>query len=98
MIADQTKDTIIVDFSDIAWNVHVRHDPTDEFEDCDYILEWGWTAGMSEEDIKNLADDAPSGCEKVRPCNPHLLCVELAEKLGASEKILESLAKEFDLL
>jgi len=28
-------------------------------------LEWGWTAGMSEEDMENYAEDAPSGKEEI---------------------------------
>lgn len=28
-------------------------------------FQWGYTAGLSDEDLKNYADDAPSGYEKV---------------------------------
>ncbi len=28
-------------------------------------LEWGWTAGMSEEELENYADDAPTGKDSV---------------------------------
>lgn len=28
-------------------------------------LEWGWTAGMTEEDMENYADDAPTGKDSV---------------------------------
>lgn len=28
-------------------------------------LQWGWTAGMSEKDLENYADDAPRGWDSV---------------------------------
>lgn len=51
----------------ICWDIQcepvkIENDSSDN----QYIeLSWGWTAGMSEEQIKELADDCPTGHDSV---------------------------------
>lgn len=51
---------IKIDFNDILWNVLVKPKRTD-FEEKLVVLEWGWTAGMTKEELENLAEDSPKG-------------------------------------
>lgn len=69
---EQIKDGIVkIDFDDMFWEIHVRdtgeteggkHRPKESIIE----LSWGWTAGMSDEEIKNLADDSPTGHHSIR--------------------------------
>lgn len=44
----------------IRWSIEpIVHEKLDEGIIIE--LQWGWTAGMTEEDLKNWADDAPTG-------------------------------------
>lgn len=49
-----------IKFSDIAWNVVPVAKEDDLIE-----LQWGWTAGLTEEQLKDYAEDAPHGYESV---------------------------------
>lgn len=52
-----------IDSGSIRWNIiPIVKDAADCIE---IELQWGWTAGMSEEDMKNYAEDAPSGYNSV---------------------------------
>lgn len=51
-------------FDSIFWNiVPVVRESKDDGTLVE--LQWGWTAGMSEEDLANVAEDAPTGYESV---------------------------------
>jgi hypothetical protein len=51
-------------FDDVFWNiVPIAIDCKDNGILVE--LQWGWTAGMSEEEIARLAEDSPQGCESV---------------------------------
>jgi len=48
------------------WNIFAKEVQLPEGEGpasggCAIELEWGWTAGMTEKDMENYADDAPTG-------------------------------------
>lgn len=76
--------------ADIYWEqIHVR-EITDKMErpanqPVGIQLEWGWTAGMSEEDLKNVAEDAPQGFDVLR------ITLSGAERLV--ERLQEVIAK-----
>lgn len=55
---------IKIDFNDILWKIYVKSKRTD-FEEKLVVLEWGWTAGLTKEEIENIAEDAPKGHESV---------------------------------
>lgn len=53
-----------IPFDSIFWNIIpvVRESK----EDGTLVeLQWGWTAGMLEEDLSNLAEDSPTGYDSV---------------------------------
>jgi hypothetical protein len=54
-------------FESIFWRIHARHLPERSQKEKQPIvqLEWGWTAGLSEEDLSNIAEDAPTGKSSV---------------------------------
>jgi len=52
------------------WNIFAKEVQLPEGKnpaggECAIQLEWGWTAGMTEEDMENYADDAPTGKDSV---------------------------------
>jgi len=49
----------------VFWKIDAIARKTEQ-NDVVVELQWGWTAGMSEEDLKNCADDAPQGYEYVK--------------------------------
>lgn len=51
-------------------------------------LQWGWTAGFSEEDLKRLADDSPRGYESVTTTVD--MAKELVERLNKAIKEAEN--------
>jgi hypothetical protein len=51
--------------SDMYWNIHAK-EVDENPKDPVIILEWGWTAGMTEEQLANYAEDAPTGKEQVK--------------------------------
>ncbi|MCK9458203.1 MAG: hypothetical protein M0R80_00860 [Proteobacteria bacterium] len=57
-----------IDSQEVFWNVTLvpKENPGDNYDSKYAELQWGWTAGMSEEDLKNVADDAPKGYDYVR--------------------------------
>jgi hypothetical protein len=83
-----------LDSQSIFWNIISI--PKDD-EDGKYIeLQWGWTAGMSEEDLKNVAEDAPTGYDFVRilPDQAKDLRDQLDAWLASIEKPLHVLTPE----
>lgn len=46
---------------DILWNIHAYSEPGNIIR-----LEWGWTAGMSDDEIADIADDAPNWKDTVK--------------------------------
>lgn len=78
----------------MLWSIHLK-----EVEPSDYrpfggsllrtfVLQWGWDAGMSEEELKTLAEDAPRGCDSVRTTEDSLR--ELYDEIGKLLKIGEA--------
>ena len=71
---------VVLDSSSIFWKIYakeVQTPPNEQPADKQPIiqLEWGWTAGMSEKDLENYAEDAPQGKETV------LTTLQMAEEL-----------------
>ena len=67
------ENEVVIHPESIRWNIKplVR-----EAEDGVMVeLQWGWTAGMTEEDLKNYAEDAPTGYDSVTTT------LDLAEEL-----------------
>ncbi len=71
---------------DVLWGIHLK-----EVEPSDYRphggpllrtfeLQWGWDAGMSDDQLKELAEDAPRGCDSVRTTEDSLR--ELYDEIG----------------
>lgn len=57
------ENEVLIPFDAVRWNIVPV---VKEAEDAVLVeLQWGWTAGMSEEDPKNVAEDAPTGYESV---------------------------------
>jgi hypothetical protein len=83
--------------TEIAWCVHVRRDPTDQYDNADIVLEWGWTADMTEAEIACLADDVPRGHRSCRPCDPQDLCIDLAIALDVPIEVLRTLAAALEV-
>ena len=50
----------------IYWNIYAKEFIEKQEEEPVIILEWGWTAGLTEEQLANYAEDAPVGKEEVR--------------------------------
>jgi hypothetical protein len=75
---EQDSDRVELPFDSIWWKICpvVREDLGDGIA---VELQWGWTAGMSEEELKNWADDAPTGYESVTTTLD--MADELADKL-----------------
>jgi hypothetical protein len=58
------ENEVLIPFDAVLWNIK----PVVRESEGDGILvelQWGWTAGMFEEDLKNIADDAPTGHDSV---------------------------------
>ncbi len=68
------EDNIVkIDFDSIYWEINVKETGKIEYENVDYRdpdpvieLSWGWTAGMTEDEMKEIADDSPTGYKGVR--------------------------------
>lgn len=79
-------------YNSILWNVHPVAREAEEGVVVD--LEWGWTAGMSEEDMKTLAPDCPRGHDFVRTTLRHAKLLrdalnEIIEKHEARDEELQ---------
>jgi len=48
------------------WQVYAKELDNIQGEEPVIILEWGWTAGLTEEQLANYAEDAPMGREEVK--------------------------------
>ncbi len=69
-----------IESSDVYWAIYVTEPNLPEGQlpagqKHAIQLEWGWTAGMSEEELKGIAEDSPMGKEHVR------ITLDMAEKL-----------------
>lgn len=72
--------------SDVYWNIMVRIKITNSQEKL-IVLEWGWTAGMTKEEISELADDCPTGHDSVTTTLE--MAKELRDSLDKAIKELE---------
>jgi len=80
-------DRVRIEFDDIAWRMHTKEVWVKGEKDPFIELSWGWTAGMTEEQINKTADDSPRGHCQVLIAKEFV--VELAEQLNkwlASQK------------
>lgn len=50
---------------DIYWRIRVLPKGSDGRNQV-IELQWGWSAGMTEEERANIAEDAPDGCQSVK--------------------------------
>ena len=64
-----------IDPSDVFWKVYAKELDLPSEKSTVIQLEWGWTAGMSEEELENYAKDAPEGKASV------LTTLEMATEL-----------------
>lgn len=55
------KHEVPIDPDSIFWKIYAIERSDLKEREPVIQLEWGWTAGMSDEDLKNIADDAPQG-------------------------------------
>lgn len=55
-----------IGFDDVYWAIHATELDLPKENDPIIQLEWGWAAGMSDEDMKDIAADAPTGKETVK--------------------------------
>lgn len=75
--------------TDIIWRIHVVKSDVKGAPDSPCVaLEWGWTAGLTEEDLKNYAEDAPRGKDSViiGVCDIPLLICDLFKHLDYGHK------------
>ena len=68
---------VVIPFDSVRWNILA--DPIEAEDGVLVKLEWGWTAGMTEKDFENYADDAPRGSDSV--CTGLDQAEELRDKL-----------------
>lgn len=92
-VAEQTDD-IPIHPSDIMWVIKPKRIDDPE-NGTYYVLKWGWTAGMSEQEVSALDDDCPTGKDSVRICHDDLL--ELIEELKDLAQSPSVPRREFDL-
>jgi hypothetical protein len=50
-----------IKFDDIFWEVHVVKTNRKNFNEPIVELQWGWSAGMTEEERQNIDKDSPNG-------------------------------------
>lgn len=85
-ISDQLGDLTVVAIKpgDMLWEIHADEVPAEHGAESRYRLSWGWTAGMSEEELANYAEDAPVGHDSVDTSHDSLLRLRdrLTELLG----------------
>lgn len=68
-----------IPFDSVRWNILTE--PKEVEDGVDILLSWGWTAGMTEEDFENYAEDAPIGSDCVTTTLDG--AIELRDKLTA---------------
>lgn len=60
------KGVEIAPFGGIFWDIHAEPLGYVEEEELELVqLQWGWTAGCSQEFVSSLADDSPSGFDSL---------------------------------
>lgn len=52
---------IPIKFDDIFWEVQIVKTNRKNFDEPIVELQWGWSAGMTDEERKAMDDDSPSG-------------------------------------
>lgn len=52
---------IPIKFDDIFWEVQIVKTNRKNFDEPIVELQWGWSAGMTDEERKNVDEDSPSG-------------------------------------
>lgn len=60
------ENSVKISFNDIYWEIHAEVLKNTNEKEPIVELSWGWDAGIPEEILKDMAEDAPSGHESVR--------------------------------
>jgi len=60
------KHEVTIPASSILWKINVVERSDLKEREPVIQLEWGWTAGMSDEELENYAEDAPRGKDVVQ--------------------------------
>jgi hypothetical protein len=81
-----------IHFDEIYWSIFpiIKKEP--ETGKTLIELQWGWTAGMSEAELKNIAEDAPTGYDKVTTTLE--MAKELRDKLTEIIELYKPLTEE----
>ena len=84
-----TKDFMIpISFDNIFWNIQVKQLEEKNREEPIIELSWGWSAGMTDEEIKEeqeLDGDSPTHTERIR--------ILLSQAAGLRDKLNDILEK-----
>jgi len=80
MSEDQNKYAVPIKADDILWNIHAKPVKVGTTPPIGVKLEWGWTAGKTEEELASYAHDAPTGSASVTTTLD--LAIELRNKLN----------------
>ena len=85
---EDEKDPCIVEVksSDIMWNILVKKTDRIEWDEPVIELSYGWTAGMTKEEIAELPDDCPSGHATV--------CIMLKQAIALRDRLNEIIGTE----
>jgi len=71
--------------SDILWRVFVSKSEQVEYGYPLVELSWGWTAGMTKQEVEELDDDVPSG--------HHTLQLQLKDAIELRDRLTEEIGK-----
>ncbi len=76
---------VVIHDEDMLWCIHTKLTDRTEYGQPVIELSWGWTAGMTEEEISQLGDDVPKG--------HHTLSVMLSEAIRVRDELTKLIEK-----
>jgi hypothetical protein len=81
-IIDNMDKFIPIKFDDIFWEVQVVKTDRKNRDEPIVELQWGWSAGMTDEECKSMDEDSPSGYKSLP------ITLSAAKKLAEKINIL----------